>query len=211
MAACHSNARVEPLLAFTERTVDLKVAFGETGSQDAALTGRLATEARLEVESIDPPGIEVAVLPGSQGQPQGLRLTLHAVQVGRVAGQVVVTTGLEKPRELTLLYSWEVLGNITVDPTNPFIDLYGPGEGTVVLTVSSRRADFRLDAAEVIEGPFEATLSRDAPAPGYVVRVRAVPSHIPPGERGSLGRLRLISNDPAEPRKEVPLFALGGS
>ncbi len=45
-------ARVEPLLAFSERTVDLKVAFGETGSADAELAGRLATEARLEVESI---------------------------------------------------------------------------------------------------------------------------------------------------------------
>jgi uncharacterized protein DUF1573 len=209
--ALRIHARVEPLLAFSERTVDLKVAFGETGSADAELAGRLAREARLEVESIDPPGPDVAVLPGEQGQPQGLRLTLHAVRVGRVAGQVVVTTGLKKPSELTLLYSCEVLGNISVDPTNPFIDLHAPGGGAVVLTVSSRRSDFRLDAAQVIEGPFEANFSRDDFSRSYGVHVRAVPSRIPPGQRGSLGRLRLISNDPAEPRKEVPLFALGGS
>jgi Protein of unknown function (DUF1573) len=203
------DARVEPRLAFTTRTVDLTMPFGENGSQDVWLTGHRAIAARLEVLSIDPPGPEVTVLPPAQGKPEGLRLAMAGGRVGRVAGQVVVATGLEKPKELTLLYSWQVLGNVTVDPTNPYIDLRGPGGGSARIKVASSRHDFRLDDARVIDGPFEATFVADEASHGYSVDVRVVASRVPPGQRGLSGKLRLISNDPAESQKEVPLFALG--
>jgi hypothetical protein len=102
-----------------------------------------------------------------------------------------------------------VIGNLTVDPTNPYVDSYAPGGARVVVNVSSKRDDFRLDDARVVEGPFESTFDRDEAAHVYAVQVRLVPSQVPPGQRGSVGKLRLISNDPAEPQKDVPLFALG--
>jgi hypothetical protein len=209
--ALRLESRVEPRLAFAERTIDMTLAFGETHSQDAQLTGRLAMKAHLEVKLVDPPGPAITVVPASDGSPPRLRLTVHAVRVGWVAGQVAVKTGLDTPPELTLLYTVRVLGNITVDPTNPVIDLYDTGQAGIVVRVSSRRNDFRLDDAEVIEGPFEATLARSEPSHGYTVQVRSVASRIPRGQRGLLGTLRLVSNDPAEPRKDVPLFALGGN
>ena len=202
-------ARVEPLLALASRTADLRTTFGETTSQDVELTGRLAMAARLAIGSVDPPGPEVEIVAGDRGKPERVRLTLAGTRVGRHAGQVSVTTGLEKPRALTLLYSSEVLGNLAVDPTNPYIDLRAPQPAGVVVHVSSRRGDFRLDDARVIEGPFETTVARDQTTHGYSVGVRIDASRIPEGERGLLGKLRLTSNDPAEPRKDVPLFAFG--
>jgi hypothetical protein len=136
-------------------------------------------------------------------------LALAGTHVGRIAGQVLVTTGLSEPRELTLLYSWQVLGNLIVDPTNPYIDLHAPQPTAVVVHVSSSRRDFRLDDARVIEGPFASTLAREEATHGYSVGVHVVVDRVPVGQRGLLGMLRLTSNDPAEPRKDVPLFALG--
>ena len=203
------QARVEPLLALTSRTVDLKLAVGEQDSQEVRLNGRLAMSARLAVEAVDPPGPDVVVVPAQDDRPQGLRLTVVGSQVGRAAGQVRAATGLAKPKELTLLYSWQVIGNLTVDPTNPYIDLRAPPPIGVVVKVSSSRPDFRLDDAWVVEGPFEASFARDEPARGYSVRVQVDPSRIAGGQRGLSGTLRLVSNDPSEPRKDVPLFALG--
>jgi hypothetical protein len=122
---------------------------------------------------------------------------------------VQVATGLEQPRTLTLLYSSQVLGNMSVDPTNPFIDLRAPGPVGVKVRVTSRRPDFRLDAARMVEGPFEASFVRDETGRAYVVNVGLRHDRLPDDQRGLLGTLRLVSNDPAEPEKDVPLFALG--
>jgi hypothetical protein len=203
------DAQVEPILAFASRTVDLKMPFGQMDSQEVRLTGRLATSARLEVRAIDPPGPDVSVFPAEHGKPGGLRLSMTGVRVGRVAGQVLLATGVQNPKELTILYSWQVLGNLTVEPTNPFVDLRGPGSGSVGVKVSSSRHDFRLDDAQVTEGPFEASFAPDVATHGYAVQVRVVASRVPEGQRGLTGTLRLISNDPAEPQKDVPLFAMG--
>jgi uncharacterized protein DUF1573 len=203
------EASVEPLLGLTSRTVELKTPFGRKDSQEVRLTGALATQARLELEMVDPPGPQVTILAAEPGRPQGLRLTLAGSRVGRTAGRVQVRTGLEKPKDLTLLYSGQVFGDLTVDPTNPYIDLRAAGPIGIVVKVSSRRPDFRLDDARVVTGPFEASFTRDEATRDYSVRVRVVEGRLAEGQRGLLGTLRLISNDPAESRKDVPLFALG--
>jgi hypothetical protein len=208
-AALPGEAGVEPLLALSSRTVDLNAAFGETASQDVRLVGQLASAARLRVESVEPAGPEVEVLPARTDQPEGLRLTMTGARVARVAGEVRVATGLEEPKTLTLLYSTRVLGNLTVEPTNPFIDLRAPGPVGVEVRVTSRRFDFRLDDARVVKGPFAATLAHDEAGHVYVVKVGMSPDRAPDDQRGLVGTLRLFSNDPAEPQKDVPLFALG--
>jgi hypothetical protein len=202
---------VEPLLAFTSRTVNLKVPFGETASEEVWLVGRQAAAARLEIDSVEPAGPEVDVVPARSGGPQGLRLTMTGTHVGTVAGQIVVETGLEKPRTLTLLYSSQVLGSLSVDPTNPFIDLRASGPVGATIRVTSDRKNFRLDSARIVEGPFEAKFGRDEVGHGYLVSVGVVKDRHLEEQRGLLGTLRLMSNDPAEPQKDVPVFALGAA
>jgi hypothetical protein len=109
---------------------------------------------------------------------------------------------------LTLPFALNVEGNLRVEPTNPYFDLNRPAPIEQTLRVESAREDFKLRAATVLEGPFEARLERLQPRV-YSVLVRFVPARAAPGVRGISGRLSLESNDPAEPRKEVPLFALG--
>jgi hypothetical protein len=203
------TARIEPCLAFESRTVEVKAAFGRDDSQDVRLTGNLAFTAHLAVDAVEPPGPDVKIIPADDEKPEGLRITCAGLRVARVAGQVRVSTGVEKPSHLTVLYTCQVIGNLSVEPTNPYIDLRAPGPAEVVVHVSSSRPDFRLEQARVVDGRFESTFERDPNGHGYSVRVRVDGGQVPDEVRGATGTLRLVSNDPAEPQKDVPLMALG--
>jgi hypothetical protein len=203
------TARIEPWLAFESRTVEAKAPFGRDDSQDVRLTGSLAFTAHLAVDAVEPPGPDVKIIPADDQKPEGLRIMCTSLRVARVAGQVRVTTGLEKPSHLTVLYTCEVIGNLTLEPTNPFIDLRAAGLAEVAVHVSSSRPDFRLEQARAVDRPFESTFERDPNGHGYSVRVRVRGDQVPEGVRGATGTLRLVSNDPAEPQKDVPLMALG--
>jgi hypothetical protein len=161
------------------------------------------------VDAVEPPGPDVKIIPANDENPEGLRITCAGLRVARVAGQVRVSTGLEKPSHLTVLYTCQVIGNLSVEPTNPYIDLRASGPAEVVVHVSSSRPDFRLEQARVIDGRFESTFERDPNGHGYSVRVRVDGRQVPDEVRGATGTLRLVSNDPAESQKDVPLMALG--
>lgn len=186
------------------------MAFGETDSRDVRVIGRMAMAARLRVVDADASAPEVVVTAGDANTPQGLRLTSTGTRVGHAAGQLRVATGLDTPAELTLLYSWQVRGNLTVAPTNPVIDLRAPPPVGVSVRIASSRADFRIDGVEIVDGPFRASFRRGDPiANAFDVDVSPVASKTTGDRRGFAGTLRVLSNDPAEPRKDVPLFALG--
>jgi hypothetical protein len=202
-------ARIEPWLAFESRTVEVNAPFGRDDSQDVRLTGNLAFTAHLAVDAVQPPGPDVKIIPADEQKPEGLRITCSSLRVARVAGQVRVTTGMEKPSHLTVLYTCQVIGNLSVEPTNPYIDLRAPGPGEVVVHVTSSRSDFRLEQARAVDGRFESTFEREPNGHGYSVRVRVSGGEVPAEVRGTTGTLRLVSNDPAEPQKDVPLMALG--
>ena len=87
------------------------------------------------------PGVDV--VNAGEGKAQGLRVTQAGTHVGSVAGQVSVATGLEKPGTLTLLYSSQVLGGLTVRSDQPFRRpaRAGTGQG-VVLHVASNALIF---------------------------------------------------------------------
>jgi hypothetical protein len=89
------------------------------------------------------------------------------------------------------------------------MNLSGPGPKEIALKVTSLRPDFRLSAVRAAQGPFEARFERDQVAGDYTVHVRALTSGIPEDQRGVVGKILLVSNDPAEPQKEVSVFALG--
>jgi hypothetical protein len=183
------------------------MAFGDSEALDERLIGADAPQAHLAVESVSPPGPEVSVLPASGSEPEGLRLAMRGVRVGRGSGQIVVATGLAHPALITVLYSWTVTGNLEVEPTNPFLDLR-TSTGALAIRVSSRRSDFRPLGVSV-DGPFEARVASDtAPAPTRI-EVRFDPARATAGDRSFAGTVWLVSNDPAEPLKSIPLFALG--
>ena len=204
------SATMQPRLSLSSRTVDLEGSLGAPATAEVQLTGSLAAQARLGVLAVQPPGPEVSFPPAQGSEAPRVRLTYVGRAVGEGSGQVRLATGLPKPAELTLLYTWRVPSNLTVEPTNPFLDLRAPGAQEVIVHVASRRPYFRLNRAVVSAGPFAASaVQADDAGAGFVVRVRVDPGHVSGDPRGLVGTLRLLSNDPAEPARDVPLFALG--
>jgi hypothetical protein len=203
------RATLEPALAFDTALVELAPAAGTTAVQAARLRGFRAHEATLTVVGVEGPEVAASVLPAAPGVPAGVAVECRGDRVGTHVGRVRVATSLATPAELSLGTTCRVAGNLTVTPTNPFLDLRGPPPHERVITVTSRRPDFVLRGATVVEGPFAAAF---APAPtgsGWEVRVRIDDAAVQPLSRAVSGRLRLSSNDALEPEKEIPLFALG--
>jgi hypothetical protein len=124
------------------------------------------------------------------------------------AGGLRVATGVEGRDPLAFSFTYRVRGFIDVTPSRPYVNLRD-GTNRVSVFVSSRRPDFELRRVEIVDGPFRAELGERNPGRGHSVRVYALPERIADADRGVLGRMLLVSNDPAEPAKEVPLFALG--
>jgi hypothetical protein len=206
------HATIEPRLAFETNMIELEVMAGERRSREIRLVGPLAKRARIAVTSIDAGGPAAAILPAQGDRAAGLALTLVGDKVGVNVGRVLVSTGLDQPAELGLPYTMKVTGNVRVSPTNPTFNLRDPDARLHTLTVTSARADFRLVSADVVDGPFAAVIERGQGAGGgYAVRVSVVTARVAPGERGVMGKLVLVSNDPAEPRKEIPLFGMGAA
>jgi hypothetical protein len=202
-------ADIEPLLAFESASVSFDLAFGERREKVVKLVGHRAREARLRPSRADARAPKFELLPASNSALPAIRVEVAADRVERRVGQLYFATGLDEPREISLTYAIDVTGNLTVNPTTPYFNLREPPPRERVLLVSSKRGDFVLHAAEVSQGPFRASFTRDEARRSYAVHVRFVDERLPDGERGALGTLLLVSNDPAEPRKEVPLFALG--
>jgi hypothetical protein len=205
------RAHVEPRLAFDSLVVGLETDFGKPLTRDVRLRGKFARSAKLSglvLEKRDRTGPRVEILPGDATLPMGLRFTLDGRRVADGAGGVRVATGVEGRDPLTFSFTYRVRGFIDVTPSRPYVNLRD-GTNRVSVFVSSRRPDFELGRVEILEGPFRAELAERDPRRGHSVRVYALPERISDADRGALGRMLLVSNDPAEPAKEVPLFALG--
>lgn len=201
-----------PSLTFAPPIVELVAPPGERRSQTARLAGRMAPGARLTIEHVDDPALDVQVLPPDGSGAAGLRLTFTGDRAGMRTGQIVVATGLADPAQLTLLYSLRVPSNVTVTPSNPFFDLRAPDARERRLEVRGRGPEFRVESAQVLAGPFRATVEADGAATGGVAAVRVSadePAIRGNPQRGFLGKLRIHTNDPVQPTADVPLFAMG--
>jgi hypothetical protein len=207
-----SAATILPSLAFAPAIVELAAPMGDRSSQSARLAGRMAPGARLSIEHIDDPALEVQVLPPDESGAAGLRLTFTGDRAGVRTGQVVVATGLGDPAQLTLLYSLRVPSNVSVTPSNPFLDLRDPGARERRLEVRGRGAAFRVESVQVLSGPFRATVESDGATTGGLATIRVRvddPALRGNPQRGFVGTLRIRGNDPAQPTTDVPLFAMG--
>ena len=209
LAEVELTGSVTPLLAFDTPLVSLSMPFAEERSVDVHMQGALSDEARLALKDAGDAGISVTPLPAEHGAPRGLRLRVQGMKVGVHAGSIVLTTNLRRPRELTLAYSCEVRGSLAVAPNAPYFDLRAPGALERQISVQSSQPGFKVRAVRVAEGPFSASFAPRDSVGDYTVTVSVQAARITDDARGSLGRLIIVSNDRAEPEKELPLFAFG--
>lgn len=202
-------AQIQPQLALEPSEALFEQSFGKTERRELRLVGKRAAEARLTLLGTDDPTPRVELLPASTQAAAGLSVTLAATRVETRIARVRLATGLDQPKELSVTVTWRISGDLAIDPSNPYFNLREPPPHERTLRVTSKRSDLKLYAVEVPEGPFEASFVRDEAHEAYSVRVRVLDAKVPEGDRGALGKLLIASNDPAEPRKIVPLFALG--
>jgi hypothetical protein len=201
------KAEVEQVLGFQLAYTQVGNGGSEPPSVDIPLAGKLAPRARLRVAKLipadSPARVQVVDNPATPGKQDGLRITVDpAAGLGQGSTRVVVATGVSQVPELEHIVVWAVHGNIAV-PRQVHLDLGQPTTREKVIQVTSRRPDFRLTGARVVEGPFQATLLPAAAAPGRSIKLTtSLPA---PPTAYTQGKLVLESNDPLEPKKEVTL------
>lgn len=208
-ATLRIGGEVTPLLAFDVQAVGLKMPFGEERSQEVRLVGTRVHEARVRLTGAAAPDSEIVALPGQSGSPTGYRVRCLGRKVGSHAGNVVVATGLDRPKEIAIPYSCTVTGTLEVTPSNPFFNLKVPGDKAVRITVKSTQPGFEVQSVRVVEGPFAARVEHAEDDNTYRVDVAVLGDRIEDEARAVVGTLLVESNDRTEPRKEVPLFGSG--
>lgn len=216
---------VESLLAFEPFFVRLDPKFGEEQVREAWLIGKLLDQAKLAItEQADDKEVTVELAEKADGEKkiQGLRLKLKGKKVGYGSGRVTVSTGIEKPNQLVLRYSWNVKGNLRVLPAQLYFDDKRPESKERLLKVSSSKSDFKLQSVKVESGPFKAKIDKATTVslgaaggatlePTFDVRVTLQEGEAPKADAsGEIGKLILVSNDPLEPKKEVSLRLASG-
>lgn len=202
------TADVEALLAFEPPQVRLQANHGESPTVEAWLVGKLVASAKLEVDRASLQGIEVEPLerPQDGGVQRGLRVKLTSREIGSAHGAVKIATGFAELPTLELRYSLLVRGNLTT-PQQIYLDPSRPTLAERTIQIKSTRPDFKLTAARVVEGPFQATKLGPNAKGEQEVRVTTT---APADRKTSLtGKLLLVSNDPLEPQKAVKLTVAG--
>jgi hypothetical protein len=208
------HANVTALLAFQPRHVQLTTSHGEALTREAWLFGKLAAQAKPEITTVDGDEldgrkvvtIELAKQQEGDQAKQGLRFTVKADKVGFGRGSVEVKTGVEQVPTLKLWFNWNVSGNLQGIPRNLYFSGQGPGGSTRTVRVRSKRADFKLLNARVLEGPFKAEIEKPDAGTGSQVRVTVTAPQSDTGSaKPTTGKLEIVTNDPLEPRKTVGL------
>jgi hypothetical protein len=205
------KAMIEQLLAFQPTIVRLNVGHNETQTVEAWLTGKLAKDAKLVLgEVTGDTGVKIELAEQKEGDETkvGVRFTLEGKKVGRGNGTVSVKTGVEKVPELTVRFDTTVMGNLQLRPRALYFDTQSPQGKSRVLNVSSKREDFKVKTVRVVEGPYEAKVTKPETGTGFEVHVtlKAPDATDDKSKEANLnGKLEVVSNDPLEPKLEVPL------
>lgn len=216
------TATLERLLAFESGYVRVATDYGVAKTERVLLTGKLLDKATPQVAKVesqrrgDSPVeadkdpilavLSVRLFEEQAGDTKrkGLELKLKGDRISAGSGKVTLATGLPNPAQLELNLTWGVTSTLQVDPDSlNFAEQ--PGGHQRVLRVSSRKPDFRLARVRVLDGPFTAAI--DGPASNGAFKVNVTWNAPPPGghSESNVGKLQLISNDPAEPKKVVEM------
>jgi hypothetical protein len=200
------RADIHPALALEPGSLTLESEAGRAATRVVHLAGWAAPGAKLQVlDAGAASGLVARALPPGDPRGPGIALALDGRTVGAWSDRVLVATGIERRPQLSLPYTVRVESAVAVDPVKPYFNLRDPAGRSQTLSVTSRRLGFRLLDARVVSGPFRATVDNGR------VRVTVEEAWIPAGQRGSIGKLLIVSNDGHEPRKEIQLFAFGAA
>lgn len=216
------TANVERLLALESGYVRVATEYGVPHAEKVWLTGKLlnaATPKVLKLESQrradtpvdagkDPIMNALSVRPIEEQTggtvKKGLELALKGDKVTSGSGKVILATGLPKPENLELNLTWAVTSTLQVEPDSLRFDA-GPQGQERVLQVRSKKPKFRLLRVRVLDGPFLAAIEKPESNAVFKVRVTWKGSTSGKHVEAGVGKLQLISNDPAEPKKLVEL------
>ena len=203
-------ANVTPLMAFDAQVLDLQMPFGEQRWQEVHLVGTLLDEASIKLKKSGLAEDSSVEFPARQpGSPAPLRVHCYGQKAGMHAGNIVVTTGLARPKEIAMPYACKVAGTLEVSPTNPYFNLKLPGPKLVSIEVRSSQPGFQVHGARVLEGPFAASVEGPVGDNVFRVQVRVLEDRVADDSRASQGKVLILSNDRTEPQKEIPLFGFG--
>jgi len=217
------TANVERLLALESGYLRVATEYGVPRVEKVWLTGKLLDEATpkvLKLESLrradtpadrdkDPILRELNVCPIEEQAggtlKKGLELKLTGDRVASGSGKVTVATGLPRPALLELQLTWAVASTLHVEPDSPSFAVGQPEGRERILRVWSKKPNFRLLRVRVLDGPFAAAL--ESPESPTIFKVKVTWNGPLRGEHAEpdIGKLQLISNDPAEPNKVVDL------
>ena len=203
-------ANVTPLLAFDAQVVNLDMTFGEERSQEVHVVGKLLDSAAVRLkDSALAEDSSIDLLSNQAGSIQGFRIRCKGKKVGTHVGNLIVSTGLAQLKEIAMPYSCKVAGTLEVSPTNPYFNLKISGPKVVSIEVRSTQPGFEVHGARVTEGPFRASVEGRISDNAFRIQVKVLEERLTEGERGTLGKLVILSNDRTEPEKEIPLFGFG--
>lgn len=204
------SAMIERLVGFQPFALRANVAHGETVTSETWLTGKLADQAKLQLEPVETPEeVKIELVETKEGEvtKRGLRMTLTGKKVGTGNGRIKINTGLEQVPSLFVPYSYAVAGNLQIRPRGLYFDINSTAGRERTMQVSSKRDGFKLTGVKVLSGPFKAEVLRpDGGKPGYY-QVRVTLTEEKPAGSTVSGSLELTSNDPLEPKVEIPLTA----
>jgi hypothetical protein len=201
---------VTPHLAFDAQVVTLEMPFGEERSQEVHVVGKLLDSAAVRLkESALAVDSSVDLLSSQSGSIQGFRIRCKGKKAGTHSGNLVISTGLAQLKEIAMPYACKVAGTLEVSPTNPYFNLKISGPKVVSIEVRSTQPGFEVRGARVTEGPFRASVEGRISDNAFRVQVKVLEDRLTDGNRGSLGKLVILSNDRTEPEKEIPLFGFG--
>jgi hypothetical protein len=201
---------VTPLLAFDAPVVNLEMPFGEERSQEVRLVGTLLDRANIKFKKSSlAPDSNVDFRPWQPDSPPVFRIVCHGKKPGMHSGNLIVSTGLARPKEVAMPYACKVAGTLEVSPTNPYFNLKLPGPKLVSIEVRSAQPGFQVRGVRVLEGPFSASIEGPLSDKSFRVQVKVVEESVKEENRGTVGKLVIVSNDRTEPEKEIPLFGFG--
>jgi hypothetical protein len=203
-------ATVTPLLAFDASVIDLKMPFGEQRWQEVHLVGTLLDQASIKLKKSSLAEDSSVDLPSRQpGSPATLRVRCYGKKAGTHAGNLIVSTGLARPKEIGMPYTCKVAGTLEVSPTNPYFNFKLSGPKLVSIEVRSSQPGFQVYGARVLQGPFAASVEGPVGDNTFHVQVRVLEDRVADQSRAAQGKVLILSNDRTEPEKELPLFGFG--
>ncbi len=202
-------ADVTPLLAFDMPSVQLQMPFGEERTAEVRLVGALLDKAHIRLKSSPPPDVDVVPSSPEPNRVRSYRVHCRGHLVGTNSGNIIIATGLERPKEVAIPVACIVTGTLKLAPTNPYFNLKISGDRAVRITARSSQPNFEIHAVHITDGPFAARFEHAEDDNAYHIDVTVVKDRIDDEARSAAGTLLIVSNDRTEPEKKVPLFASG--